>query len=63
MFDAQPAVGRQKDCEARWTKMNNEIHYGWKNHVKADSKTKIILNSATTPASQVFEEHRGRRLS
>ncbi len=59
-FDAYPAVGRQKDCEARWTKKNNEAHYGWKNHVKADLKTKIILNSATTPASvhdnQVFEE-------
>ncbi len=59
-FDENPAVGRQKDSEARWTKKNNESHYGWKNHVKADLKTKIILNSTTTPASvhdsQVFEE-------
>ncbi|MBK8091456.1 MAG: transposase [Verrucomicrobiaceae bacterium] len=58
-FDENPAVGRQKDSEARWTKKNNESHYGWKNHVKADLKTKIILNSTTTPASvhdsQVFE--------
>lgn len=59
-FDENPAVGRQKDSEARWTKKNHESHYGWKNHVKADLKTKIILNSTTTPASvhdsQVFEE-------
>jgi len=59
-FDENPAVGRQKDSDARWTKKNNEVHYGWKNHVKADLKTKIILNSTTTPASvhdsQVFEE-------
>jgi hypothetical protein len=29
---------------------NNEVHYGWKNHVKADLKTKLILKSKTTPA-------------
>lgn len=59
-FDQNPAVGRQKDSEARWTKKNHEAHYGWKNHVKADLKTKFILNSTTTPASvhdsQVFED-------
>ena len=59
-FDTNPAVGRQKDSEARWTKKNHEVHYGWKNHVKADLKTKLILNSSTTPASvhdsQVFED-------
>lgn len=59
-FDANPAVGRQKDSEARWTKKNHEVHYGWKNHVKADLKTKLIINARTTPASvhdsQVFEE-------
>lgn len=59
-FDTNPAVGRQKDSQARWTKKNNEVHYGWKNHVKSDLKTKIILRSTTTPASvhdsQVFEE-------
>lgn len=59
-FDETPAVGRQKDSEARWTKKNNEAHYGWKNHVKADLKTKLIINSSTTPASvhdsQVFKD-------
>jgi transposase, IS5 family len=59
-FDENPAVGRQKDSDARWTKKNNEVHYGWENHVKADLKTKLILNSTTTPVSvhesQVVEE-------
>ncbi|MEI9895167.1 MAG: transposase [Chthoniobacter sp.] len=59
-FDRQPAVGRQKDSEARWTKKNEEVHYGWKNHVKADAQTKLILRAVTTPAnvhdSQVFKE-------
>jgi transposase, IS5 family len=59
-FDHNPAVGRQKDSEARWTKKNHEVHYGWKNHLKADLKTKLILQSTTTPASvhdsQVFKE-------
>jgi IS5 family transposase len=53
-------VGRQKVSDARWSKKNNEVHYGWKNHVKADFKTKLILKSKTTPAvvhdSQVFEQ-------
>ena len=43
-------MGRQKVSDARWTKKNNEVHYGWKNHVKADLKTKLILKSKTTPA-------------
>lgn len=59
-FDQTPSVGRQKDSEARWTKKNHEVHYGWKNHVKADLKTKFIIHSVTTPAhvhdSQVFKE-------
>ena len=53
-------MGRQKEREARWTKKNHEVHYGWKNHVKADLKTKFILTATTTPASvhdsQVFAE-------
>lgn len=59
-FAQNPAVGRQKDSEARWTRKNNEVHYGWKNPVKADLKTKLIPTSSTTPASvhdsQVFED-------
>jgi IS5 family transposase len=56
----QVAKKRQKDLEARWTKKNNETHYGYKNHVNADAATKLIQDYAVTPAnvhdSQVFDE-------
>lgn len=59
-FDRNTEVGRQKDCDARWTKKNNEVHYGCKNHAKVDAKTKLVSEYTTTPASvhdsQVFEE-------
>ena len=51
---------RQKDTEARWTKKNNEKHYGYKNHINADQDHKLIQSYAVTPASvhdsQVFDE-------
>jgi len=59
-FEEGSAKGCQKDCDARWTKKNNETHYGYKNHAKVDVKSKLIDSHATTPAnvhdSQVFEE-------
>lgn len=42
---------RQKDVDARWTKKNNETHYGYKNHVSVDEKTKLIDRQETTPAN------------
>jgi IS5 family transposase len=47
----QPAKQRQKDVDARWTKKNDERHYGYKNHVKADVKSKLIEQYAVTDAS------------
>lgn len=51
---------RQKDVDARWTKKNNETHYGYKNHINADEAHKLIQAYAVTNAavhdSQVFEE-------
>lgn len=41
----------QKDIEARWTKKGEEVHYGYKNHVKADKKTKLIEDYEVTDAS------------
>ncbi len=32
----------QKDRDARWAKKNDEEHFGYKNHVKIDRKTKLI---------------------
>ena len=59
-FGRNTAKGLQKDCDARWTKKNNETHYGYKNHAKVDAETKLVTGYKTTPAqvhdSQVFEE-------
>ena len=40
-----------KDVDARWTKKRGENHYGYKNHIKADKKTKLIEKYHTTNAS------------
>lgn len=40
-----------KDVDARWTQKRGEDHYGYKNHVKADKKTKLIEKYHTTDAS------------
>lgn len=40
-----------KDTDARWTKKNNEKHYGYKDHVKVDIKSKIITKYEVTNAS------------
>ena len=40
-----------KDVDARWTKKRGEKHYAYKNHVKADKKTKLIEKYHTTDAS------------
>ena len=41
----------QKDIDARWTKKNNNTFFGYKNHVKADTKTKLIEEYIVTDAS------------
>lgn len=42
---------RHKDTDARWTKKRGENHYGYKNHVKVDKKSKLIEKYHTTNAS------------
>jgi IS5 family transposase len=42
---------RQKDVDARWTKKNDEKHYGYKNHINADQDTKLIQNYVVTDAA------------
>lgn len=41
----------QKDIDARWTKKNNEVHFGYKDHVKCDADSKLITNYAVTDAA------------
>ncbi len=40
----------QKDVDARWTKKNDEVHFGYKNHVSIDEESKLIDCYATTSA-------------
>jgi len=47
----KPSKLSQKDVDARWTKKNNESYYGYKNHVKVDTKSKIITKYKVTDAS------------
>jgi len=41
----------QKDTDARWTKKGNELHYGYKDHVKVDEKSKVIVDFTVTSAN------------
>lgn len=50
-FLKNKSVKRQKDTDARWTKKNQEDHYGYKNHVTVDVKHKIIRDFSCTDAS------------
>ena len=59
-WEEEPAKDRQKDIDARWTKKNNDRHFGYKNHINVDVKNKLIRKQKTTSAnvhdSQVFED-------
>jgi IS5 family transposase len=50
----------QKDTDARWTKKNGRNFFGYKNHISADVKHKLIriysVSSAEVHDSNVFEE-------
>jgi IS5 family transposase len=46
----------QKDINARWTKKNDETHYGYKNHMKADKDSKLIIKYKVTSA-EVHDSH------
>jgi IS5 family transposase len=52
----QPQKARQKDVDARWTKKNGARFYGYKNHVKVDSRSKLIEDFTVTSAS-VHDSH------
>lgn len=59
-WDNQPHKKSQKDIDARWTKKNSQNYYGYKNHAKIDSKSKLIDSYTVTPAcvhdSQALDE-------
>ena len=50
-FKDNPAVGAHKDCDARWTKKDFTAFYGYKNHVKADVRDKLIIAAVVSAAN------------
>jgi len=50
-FEANPHVKSQKDTDARWVQKNNVNYFGYKNHVKQDAASKIIVKYTVTDAS------------
>lgn len=50
-FQERPNKLAQKDTDARWTRKNNINYFGYKNHAKADAKSKIITKYTVTDAS------------
>lgn len=60
LWHNHPNKKRQKDIDARWTKKNNETHFGCKDNIKMDNGWKFIkeycVSSASTHDSQVLDE-------
>lgn len=50
-WEDDPNKLAQKDLDARWTKKNNQVFYGYKDHVKVDEKSKLIIGYEVTDAS------------
>jgi IS5 family transposase len=46
-----PNKNRQKDIDADWLRKNGKNYYGYKNHVKIDTDSKLITEYQVTPAS------------
>lgn len=59
-FKENPRKDAQKDTDARWTKKGDETHFGYKNHVKVDATSKLVVEWEVTPAnvhdSQVLKQ-------
>lgn len=50
-WEDDPEKRRQKDTDARWARKNGERHFGYKNNVKVDQKSKLITAYAASDAS------------
>ena len=47
----RPSKNRQKDKDARWTKKHGRSFFGYKNHVNADARHKLIRDYTVSDAS------------
>lgn len=52
---------RQKDTDAQWTRKHFQNYFGYKNHVKVDSQTKLITGFQVTPAN-IADNHKADSL-
>ena len=50
-MEAEARQSAQKDRDARWTKKHGRSFFGYKNHVNADAKHKLIRHYAVTDAA------------
>src|SRR3954470_832567 len=50
-WEKKPAKLRQKDRDARWTKKHGKSFFGYKNHINADAKHKLIRRYEVTDAA------------
>lgn len=48
----KPAMRRQKDLDARWTKKHGQSHYGYKNHVNVDRRHKLVRRYTVSDAAR-----------
>lgn len=51
-----PQMIRQKDVDARWARKHGVRYYGYKNHLKVDTRSKLITAFTVTEAS-VHDSH------
>ena len=50
-WEKKPSKNRQKDKDARWTKKHGRSFFGYKNHVNADARHKLIRGYEVSDAS------------
>jgi len=50
-WEQKPAKNQQKDKDARWTKKHGKSYFGYKNHINADARHKLIRRYSVTDAS------------
>ena len=52
VWEKKPSKSRQKDKDARWTKKHGRSFFGYKNHVNADARHKLIRDYTVSDASE-----------
>ena len=50
LWNDKPHKKCQKDTDARWTQKGGVNYFGYKNHIKSDTKSKLIISQETTSA-------------